>query len=270
VHGSQQLSAILGGLMAAQATAGLLWPGAYRDSAWITATWHGNDWITLVVAVPLLGIGLASSRRRSVRGTLLWLGVLGYALYNYAFYLLGAALNAFFLLYASGVVLAAIALIRALAASHQLQSHFRGRYPEGVTGTTARVLSGHLLFVGGALAAVWSAMWGAHVFVGRALPVAEPVFRLVAALDMVLMVPALVAGGTLLWRGHALGFIVAPIAAIQGALYLIVLSANAIVLASRGLGAFPGELVIWGPVAVTMSATAISLLILAGCDNRRT
>jgi hypothetical protein len=40
--------------MAAQALMGLTAPEQYRDVEWIKATWVGNDWLTLVVAVPLL------------------------------------------------------------------------------------------------------------------------------------------------------------------------------------------------------------------------
>jgi hypothetical protein len=36
---------------------------------------------------------------------LLWLGAVGYAFYNYAFYLFGAALNAFFPLYVAPLLL---------------------------------------------------------------------------------------------------------------------------------------------------------------------
>lgn len=45
------LSAVLAGLMAGQSALGLLFPAAYRDSAWIRAAWYGNDWVTLAVAV---------------------------------------------------------------------------------------------------------------------------------------------------------------------------------------------------------------------------
>jgi len=262
MRNSQRLSAVLGGLMAIQSATGIVWPEAYRDAAWITAAWFGNDWFTLVVIVPVLGIGLVASRRGSLRGTLLWLGVLAYALYNYAFYLLGAALNAFFPFYAGCVVLSATTLIMAL---HPLDA---SAVASGAArGSGLRTLGAYLVFMGCGLGAVWSSMWVAHVVAGHALPVAEPVFRLVAALDMVLMVPALVVGGTLLWRGRAWGFVIAPIAAIQGALYLSVLSTNAVVLARRGLGALPGELVIWAPLALATTAAAVALLIRAGSDN---
>ena len=42
----------------------------------------------------------SSRRANSVRGELVWLGTAGYAVYNYVFYLFGAALNIFLPLYA--------------------------------------------------------------------------------------------------------------------------------------------------------------------------
>jgi len=65
----------------------------------VLATWFGNDWVTPAIALPLLTTGLLLDRRGSICGRLLWLGALGYAVYNYAFFLFGAALNSFFPLY---------------------------------------------------------------------------------------------------------------------------------------------------------------------------
>lgn len=82
--------------MAVQSTLGLAFPEAYRDVEWIRATWLGNDWVTLSLGVPLFGAALLLTRRGSARGLLVWLGMLGYRAYNYAFYMCGAALNRFF------------------------------------------------------------------------------------------------------------------------------------------------------------------------------
>jgi len=94
--------------MAVQAALGLLFSDRDRDADWIRATWFGNDLVTLSIAVPLLVAGAVSARRGSSCGLLVWLGVLGYSVYNYAFYLFGAALNAFLLLYAIALVTAFI------------------------------------------------------------------------------------------------------------------------------------------------------------------
>ncbi len=47
----------------------------YRDNALITATFRGQDMVTLLVAVPLLLVGLVWEMRGSPRGRVLWLGM---------------------------------------------------------------------------------------------------------------------------------------------------------------------------------------------------
>ena len=90
---------------------GLFWDGLYRDNMLVTAALRGNDLITLIVAVPGLLIALLITRRGSARAHLVGLGLLAYMLYNYVFYLYGAAFNRFFLLYAALVSLSIMALI---------------------------------------------------------------------------------------------------------------------------------------------------------------
>ena len=200
----------------------------------------------------------------SPRGLLLWLGVTGYAAYNYAFYLFGAALNTFFPLYVASVILAAVTLIIALPQvdAGKIASRFTPRVPAGVLG-------GYFVFVGIGLSAVWLGMWVGYVFFGRPTPVEPEAFQLVAALDLSVMVPLLVSGGTLLWRKHAWGPVVCAIGGLQASLYLLVLSVNAIVAIRRGLAASPGELPMWGTLLVFTTA-ATTVVILSIGDSRRT
>lgn len=241
--------------MLAQSTLGLLMPGLYRDVEWIAATWWGNDGVTLIVGVPLFVAGLVGAGRRSVRGLLLWLGVMAYACYNYAFYLFGAALNAFFLLYVAATVLAAGTIIVALAHLDiaALTRGFRA-------GTPVRLIGGALASIGSGLATVWVAMWAAYVFAGRPTPVEPEAFQVVAALDLAVMVPALTLGGVLLWQRRPWGYLIATMASIQGALYLLVLTVNSAVAILRGLVPAPGELPIWGPLMACTTIIAVTLL----------
>ena len=250
-----RLSIGLALLMVAQSTTGIFLPEQYRDIEWIKATWFGNDWVTLSVGVPLFAVGVARASRGSVHGLLLWLGTVGYAAYNYAFYLFGAALNVFFLLYIAAVVLATITLIVALAHMDvaRLSQSFRPATP-------VRMIGGALLFVGVGLATVWILMWAAYVFAGRPTPVEPEAFKVVAALDLSVMVPTLAAGGILLWGRQPWGYVIAAIGSIQGALYLLVLSVNSMVAIQEGLVAAPGELPIWGTLMVLTTAVAVALL----------
>jgi len=261
-RGARLLSSALLGVMVVQSSTGLLFQAAYRDVDWMRATWFGNNWVTLLVAVPLLFMGSVHAARGSVRGLLVWLGAIGYAAYNYAFYLFGAALNAFFPMYVVGLLLAVSLLILVLSSidAPRAADMFRPAVP-------VRLIGGSLVIIGVGLASVWIGMWAAYVFAGRPTLVDPDAFRLVAALDLTSMVPALTVGGVLLWRGRRWGVVVAAIASIQGALYLFVLSINSIVLIRRGLANAPGELPIWGTLTI-VTATLALLLFANTCDWR--
>jgi hypothetical protein len=252
----RKLTLTLAALMTAQSLTGLMAPEQYRDAEWIKATWYGNDWLTLIVAVPLLFMSGLRARRGSARAFLLWAGAVGYAVYNYAFYLLGAALNAFFPVYVVSVVLAAVMLILSL-----------GTLDASVIRLSARpaaplpLIGGSFVIIGLGLAVVWIAMWAAHVFAGRPTPVDPEAFRLVAALDLSMMVPALVSGGVLLWRRRPWGVVLAAIAGVQGSLYLAVLSINSLIAIERGLARWPGELVVWAPLAAVTVIVTLLLLV---------
>jgi len=251
-----RLSATLAAIMLVQPLLGLLFQRQYRDEEWITAAWFGNDWVTLVVAVPLLVLGVAFAARGSTRGLLLWLGMIGYAAYNYAYYLFGAALNVFFPVYVVPLVLAVVILVVALSrvdVSHVAAS-FRPTTP-------ARIIGGYFAFIGVGLALVWMAMWASYVFAGRPTPIAPEAFKLVAALDISVMATALGLGGILLWQRRAWGYIVATIAGIQGSMYLLVLSTNSLIAIHRSLAEAPGELPMWGTLAALTMAATLWLLV---------
>ena len=256
------LSAVLAALMLVQSILGLLFQGQYRDAKWIVVAWIGNDWVTLVVAVPLLIIAIIFAVRGSIRGLLLWLGVLGYASYNYAYYLFGAALNAFFPLYLAALVLSVVTLILSLSRidASAVAASFRSKTP-------VRLIGGYLVFVGVGLASVWLIMWAAYVFAGTPTPIEPELFKVVAAIDISIIVTSLVFGGVLLWRRHAWGYVVAATAGILGALYLLVLAVNSFVAIYRGTAEGPGELPVWGTLAVLTAGAA--LLLLANVRSER-
>ena len=68
--------------------------------------------------------------------------------------------------------------------------------------------------------------------------------------------------------GSPWGYLIAAIASIQGALYLLVLSVNAAVAIQRGLATAAGELPVWGTLALFTAAMAC--LVLARVRSERT
>jgi hypothetical protein len=133
----------------------------------------------------------------------------------------------------------------------ELASRFNGSTP-------VRVIGAYFAFVGVALTCVWLALWAAYIYAGRPTPVEPEAFKLVAALDTVLMAPALAIGGALLCRRHACGYVITAAAGVQASLYLIVLSINSIIFVARGLSEPPGEIAVWSSLAATtITATVV-------------
>ena len=92
---------------------GLFFDNLYRDNAFVTAVWRGNDVVTLLVAVPLLMIAFLLTKRGAKQALLIWLGLLDVILYAYAFYLFAAAFNWFFLIYVALFTSSIFALLHA-------------------------------------------------------------------------------------------------------------------------------------------------------------
>lgn len=131
-----------------------------------------------------------------------------------------------------------------------------------------RAIGGVLTAIGVGLAVAWTGMWAAHVFAGHPTPVDPEAFKIVAALDLSLMVPALVVGGVLLWRREPWGYVIATLASVQGALYLLVLLVNSVLVVIRGLVPAPGEGPLWGALALVTGAIAARLLAAASANPR--
>jgi len=222
------LSAVVAALAAAAAAAGLAVDGLYRDNAFVSAGWRGNDWVTLVVAVPALAGAARLARRGDPRAQLVWLGALDAVLYNFAFYLFGSALNRLFVVYAAIVALALAAAGFALFVAAGL----------GVA-ELAQVLG---FAVGG----------GLPVVVERT---GHPT-HVVAALDLTLVVPYLALGGVLLWRRRPWGVVVAAVLLVKGAIYMLALVATTLSIMAAGFPEAAAELPLWAAIGAGCAAAA--------------
>lgn len=95
------LSIIIAILMVVASLGRLFIEDIYLDNLLVRAGWLGNDLVTLCVAVPLLITSMVLAKNGSSLALLVWLGMVLYTLYNYAFYLFVAAFNSLFLVYAA-------------------------------------------------------------------------------------------------------------------------------------------------------------------------
>ena len=215
----------------------------YRDNALVRTTWLGNDAVTLFLAVPILVAGMVLARRGSLKAQLIWMGALDYMLYNYAFYLFGAAFNAFFLIYAALLGLSIFALIFGLV--NLDVTRIRRRFSER---TPVKWIGGYFLFVALGLSVVYLMQSIGFIVTGQ-LPAIVTMSghptNVVFALDLTLLIPWLVVGAMWLIKRKPWGYVIAGILSVKGPLYTLVLGVNSVLVMSAGLTE-TSELPLWG------------------------
>src|SRR5690242_194089 len=80
------LSGILAAVALVASAIGVFYPDIFRDTAVTAGNARGTDLVILVVAIPALVIAMALTARGSLRAQIVWLGALGYILYNAIFF----------------------------------------------------------------------------------------------------------------------------------------------------------------------------------------
>jgi hypothetical protein len=237
------LSIIIAVLGVITSAGGLLLNDLYRDNLFVTSAWKGNDLITLFIAVPILIIAMIYSKRGSHKAQLIWMGVLDYMLYNYAFYLFGAAFNWFFLLYVALLGLSIFALIFGLIDLdiNGITGQVRERMPVGW-------IAAYMLFVAIGLSLIYIAQSLGFIFTGEVPAIVTNTghpTNIVFALDLTLLVPFLFLGAIWLIKRNSWGYVLAGISTVKGPLYTIVLTAGSLWAANAGVPGVAEQVPLW-------------------------
>lgn len=244
-------------LMALAAGGGLILP-IYRDNLLVTAAWGGNDMVTLAVAAPLTWMAARGSARGSRRLRPVLLGMLLYAFYSYAFYLFGAAFNAFFLLYVAVVTTAGFGLV--LGGLSMDPRRATAALPRPAV---TRGISAFMVAVGTLLGGFWISLWLAFLTTGdppAMVAATGHVTNVTGALDLSLVVSLAFLGGFLLWRRRGWGYILAVAWCVKGAVYMLALSAAAVAAWRAGAVEDLGQLGLWVPMGIGSLVSAGLLL----------
>jgi hypothetical protein len=255
-------------LMAAAAAAGLLVDGLYQDPDSVAAMLRGYDLVTLVLVVPVLAVTLLPALRRSAHAQLVWVGLLAYAVYNYANYVLGTAFNDLFLVHTALFSLSVFALALAMA-NLDVAGIARRFSPRTPVRTVAAILM--LLAVG--LGAMW-VFYSVRFAVTDQAP-AESLLVLPPAnqhlgyvLDLALLVPASVPAAVLLWRRAPWGYLLAAAVAVLGVVYQVDYLVALVCQANAGV---PGATAFDPQEPPILAAyLAATLLLLAGVRGQPT
>jgi hypothetical protein len=218
-RGALILSALVAVLMLFASVAGVVLDGVYPGPASTAAMFRGYDVVTLTVAVPVFVLALIGVRRKALVAELVWIAMLAYAAYTYAFYLFAPAFNDLFLLHIGVFAAALFGLVWALSSLDpaSMPGRFHPRTP-------VRFISGVLALLALGLGGMW--VYAAARFaiagelpVGSALVETDTVVHLGIALDLAVLVPTYALAAVWLWRRAGWGYALAAVALIAGTLH---------------------------------------------------
>jgi hypothetical protein len=191
-------------LVAIIAVVTVLAPNVLRDPPAYAANALGTWVVVLFVAVPVTAFAMRAASRGSLAGRFVWLGGLGYLLYNAILSTFSLQFNELFLLYVASLSLAVwslVAVVRTLDVA-SLPARFPARFP-------VRLVGGYLMATAVAFAALWlrdvlpAMISGTHPasLRGTTLPV-----NVVEVIDFAFTLPVSFAAGLWLWRRRPWGF----------------------------------------------------------------
>lgn len=210
--------------------AGLFVKDIYRDNEFVQTAWCGNDWVTLVVIVPAFYFILFAAGGDTLKLQLLWMGLISYLVYNYAFYLFGAAFNNLFLVYVAIFSVSLFALISGLSSfsAYQISSASKA----------VRWVSIYLLLIAVMLCIVELPSIFDFITDAKTPDIIQKTnypTSVVYALDLSLVVPVMILAAVLLWQNKTWGFILASLMLIKGFTYGLVLTVGTILLAMKDI-----------------------------------
>ncbi|MEW8987367.1 MAG: hypothetical protein AB2401_10275, partial [Bacillus sp. (in: firmicutes)] len=201
---------------------GLLVEDLYQDTNFfILSGWRINDWVTLLVATPIFIIAISLGKRGNKSGFALLAGLMMYTVYNYSYYLFGAAFNAAFLGYVIVFVLGIFGLITGVITLLHLVSQ-----EDLPSILVTKSISVYMIMTATFLSIGWVGQWLNFIIKGIKPPLLEQLGstnHLVAALDMTFVVPWFLFGAILLWKEHILGLIVSLMVNVKSVIYNVIL-----------------------------------------------
>jgi hypothetical protein len=196
-------------LLALTAVAGILWPPTYaKETLYSSAGAIGSDLVDLLVVVPVLLISGIKAYRGSVPARLVWLGTLGYLLYNFVLYAFGVHFNALFLVYCATLSLCFYATVFCLPfiSLEQIAQTYSPRAPRKTIAILFLVMA--ILFAAFDLGEDIPALLAGRV-PQSVIQVNLPV-SFIHVLDLVFLIPGMCITAFLLIRRKASGYALAP------------------------------------------------------------
>jgi hypothetical protein len=202
----------------------------FYDTVSMAAQQQGNDFILLMVGLPLLAISTGLALRGSLRGHLLLTGTLGFFLYTYMSMAMLTSYNNLFLVYVVLFSLSLFAFILSMMAFNldELPYRFCEKLPRGW-------IAGLLFLVGGFLLIAWLGRVGQPLMQNETPALENTTTLVIQAMDLGLVVPLCVLGGILLLRRNPWGYLLASVALLKGVTMGLAVSTMAVNMTLKGV-----------------------------------
>lgn len=233
--------------------------GLYKHmSAEVAPQGIAQDYVTLIIGVPVLLISLLMARRGSLRGRYLLAGTLGYFLVTYLFYTVMGMYNAMFIGYVflTGASFYAFLITLLSFDIPQLPFLFSKTTPFKITG-------GFLIFNSIAIALLWLGIVVPPLLDRTIIPVQVEHYTtlIVQGLDLGILLPAAFISAVLFIRKKPLGYLLCPVYFIFLSLLMSALTAKVIAMARLGYNVIPVVFII---PAFNLVAIVCTIFILKG------
>ena len=216
----------------------------------------GQDFVTLLVAVPLLLVALRLASSGSVRGQLMRAGALAYFAYTYILMAFGGTYNELFLVYVALFSASSFGFTLCVVSfdADRLQEHFSERFGRRRVGWA-------LIGFGALLTLMWLGRIVPSLLAGKPPPGLDSYSTLfVQAGDLGIVIPTAILAGALLVRRQAFGYVLAPVMLVMASAFglaLLAMSA-AMILASVEIPLV--ELFFFSALAMVFLVTTVHML----------
>lgn len=247
-------------LTLAAAVGGLLIDELYTDtSSFALNAWYANDIIIIAVDLPLLIAALILSMRGSLRGQLVWLGMVEFTIYNYSYYLFGAALNSLFLVYVALFSLSMYTIVFGLIYLdyNRIGKSFKKKTP-------VKGISIFMILLAVTLGGAWILQWVNFVSTGTPPQIMinlNSANNLVASLDLTFVVPLCFVAAYYLWKRRPIGYVLTVMLNVKGFVYNLILILGSIVQEQAGVKGAMDLVPLWIILCMGCLSSFIILLI---------
>jgi hypothetical protein len=231
--------------------------GVYRHmSAEVAPQGIAQDYVTLIIGIPLLLFSLVYSRKGSLKGRYILAGTLAYFLVTYLFYLVMGMYNHLFLVYT------ALLGTSFFAFTTTLFSFDLNRLPQAFSASVPVKSAGGFLILNALLIAMlWLEIVVPPLIDGSIIPVEAEHYTtlIVQGLDLGLLLPLAVVAGIFFIQRKPIGFLAAPVYLVFLSILMIALIGKIIAIGFLGQNIIPVVFII---PSIAIVAITLTILVL--------